>query len=85
MLVRPNEPLTLPPGPTQTNGSCRLVVGAGVNVVTVTVKEHAVVSWSASLTVQVTVVVPIGNVAPETGLQVGEPTPGQLSLTVGAA
>jgi hypothetical protein len=39
----------------------------------------------ASLTVQVTVVVPTGNVEPEAGLHVGEPIPGQLSLTIGEA
>ena len=40
---------------------------------------------AASLTEQVTVVTPFANVDPDAGTQVGVPTPGQLSLTVGAA
>ena len=51
---------------------------------TVTVKLHIDILLDESLTVHVTVVVPFGNVDPEAGLQVGAPTPGQLSLTVGA-
>ena len=35
------------------------------------------------MTVQVTEVVPLGNDVPDGGLQVGTPTPGQLSLTAG--
>jgi hypothetical protein len=60
------------------------MVGDSVSL-TVTVKEQ--VDWFpiASLTVQVTVVVPFGNVEPEGGLQVGVPRPGQLSLAAGAA
>ena len=38
----------------------------------------------ASVTPHVTVVVPLGNVEPDDGAQVGDPTPGQLSLTPGA-
>jgi len=38
---------------------------------------------AASLTEQFTVVTPLGNVDPLGGLQVGVPTPEQLSLTVG--
>ena len=51
---------------------------------TVIVNEQVPVLLAASLTVQVTVVVPFGNVEPDGGEQVGAPTPGQLSLTVGA-
>ena len=40
---------------------------------------------AASVTEQLTVVVPFGKVEPEAGVQVGEPTPGQLSETIGAA
>jgi hypothetical protein len=40
---------------------------------------------AASLTLQVTVVVPFGKVAPDTGAHEGVPTPGQLSLAAGAA
>jgi hypothetical protein len=39
---------------------------------------------AASLTLHVTVVVPTGNEEPDAGVQDGDPTPGQLSLTVGA-
>jgi hypothetical protein len=51
---------------------------------TVTVNEQVAGLLLASLTVQLTVVVPFGKFDPEDGVQVGEPTPGQLSLTVGA-
>jgi hypothetical protein len=53
--------------------------------VTVTVKEQLLVLSLASVTLQLTVVMPIGKVEPEGGAQDGEPTPGQLSPTVGAA
>jgi len=51
---------------------------------TVTVKLHIDMLLDESFTVHVTVVVPFGKVLPDAGLQVGAPTPGQLSLTVGA-
>ena len=53
---------------------------------TVTVKLHEEVfgGVAASLTVQLTVVTPFGKVEPLGGVQVGVPTPEQLSLTVGA-
>ena len=51
---------------------------------TVTVKLHELRLLAASLAVQVTVVTPFTKVEPEAGLQVGTPTPEQLSLTVGA-
>lgn len=55
-------------------------------VVTVTVKVQ-LAPWLfalASSTEQVTVVTPTGKLDPEDGEQDGEPTPGQLSATVGA-
>src|SRR5262245_15739517 len=52
---------------------------------TVTAKLQLELFDDASLTEQVTVVVPFANEEPEAGVQVGLPTPGQLSLTVGAA
>jgi hypothetical protein len=51
---------------------------------TVTVKLHIFILFDESFTVQVTVVTPFWNVDPEAGTHVGAPTPGQLSLTVGA-
>ncbi len=55
-------------------------VGAGL---TVTVKLQVAVLPDVSLAVQVTVVVPMGKVDPEVGLQ-DDVTPGQLSDVVGA-
>lgn len=49
----------------------------------VTVNEQLAVLPLASVTVQLTVVVPFGNVEPDAGLHT-VPAPGQLSLTVGA-
>jgi hypothetical protein len=49
------------------------------------VNEQELALPAASLTVQVTVVVPTGNDEPEGGVQTGVPTPAQLSETVGAA
>jgi hypothetical protein len=49
----------------------------------VTLNEQLAEFPAASFTPQMTVVVPLGKLAPETGAQVGDPTPGQLSLTVG--
>ena len=54
-----------------------------VQVMTVTVKEQLAVRLEASVAVQVTVVVPSGNVVPEAGTQ-AVVTPGQLSFAVGA-
>jgi hypothetical protein len=51
---------------------------------TVTVNEQLALLVDASLTVQVTVVTPFWNVVPDAGVQTGAPTPGQLSVTVGA-
>ena len=63
-----------------------VIVGGWVSV-TVTVNVHVEVfgGVAASLTLQETVVVPTGNEEPDAGVQTGVPTPGQLSLTVGAA
>ena len=49
------------------------------------VKAQVDLLFTASPTMQVTVVVPLANVEPEGGAQDGAPTPGQLSLTTGAA
>src|SRR5262245_51097873 len=61
------------------------VIANGCVSLTVTVNEQLAELSTASLTVQFTVVVPFVNVEPEGGLQTGTPTPGQLSLTTGAA
>ena len=60
----------------------QVMVGGCVSL-TVTVNEQLDMLFDESLTEQVTVVVPFGKVDPDAGLQVGVPTPGQLSLTVG--
>ena len=52
--------------------------------VTVTLNVEVAVLPAASVAVQVTSVVPTGNMLPEAGLQTTL-TPGQLSDTVGAA
>lgn len=61
------------------------VIAGGCVSLTVTVKAHAAGLFAASVTVQLTVVVPFWKVEPDGGTQTGAPTPGQLSLTVGAA
>jgi len=61
----------------------QVIDGACVSL-TMMVNEQVAVFFEASLTLQFTVVVPFGKVAPDTGVHVGVPTPGQLSLTVGA-
>jgi len=50
----------------------------------VTVKEQLLEFPAASVTEQLTVVVPFWKVDPLGGVQVGVPTPEQLSETVGA-
>ena len=60
----------------------QVIDGACVSF-TVTVNEQLAGLPAASLTVQFTVVVPFGKVAPDAGLQTGVPTPVQLSLAVG--
>ena len=57
------------------------IVG-GVVSLTVTVNEQLAELLDASLTVQLTVVVPFRNVEPAGGVQTGVPTPGQLSVAV---
>ena len=47
------------------------------------VKVQLAVLPDESATVQVTVVVPTGKNEPDAGKQIGVPTPGQLSDTVG--
>ena len=49
---------------------------------TVTVNVQLAEFPDASLTVQVTVVVPFGKAEPDAGVHVGVPTPGQLSVAV---
>jgi len=51
--------------------------------VTVTENEQLELLPEASITEQVTVVVPTGKEDPEAGAQVTDPTPGQLSVAVG--
>lgn len=60
----------------------QLTVGAWVSF-TVTVKLQDALLLAASLTVQLTVVVPFAKVEPEAGEQLTVPTPGQLSVAVG--
>ena len=60
------------------------MIEGGCMSFTVTVKVQLAMLFEASVTVQVTVVVPLGKNEPEAGEQLGAPTPGQLSLTVGA-
>ena len=52
---------------------------------TVTVNEQLAGLPDASVTVQLTDVVPFANVDPEAGVQTGVPTPGQLSVAVALA
>jgi hypothetical protein len=65
-------------------GDGQVIIGACVSL-TVTVNEHIDEFFDASLTVQLTVVVPFANTVPDAGEHAGVPTPGQLSLTIGAA
>jgi hypothetical protein len=60
----------------------QLTVGACVSLI-VTVKLQDRLFPLASLTVQLTVVVPLGKVEPDDGLQVTAPTPSQLSVALG--
>jgi hypothetical protein len=62
----------------------QVIVGAVVSL-TVTVNEQLAELLDASLTVQVTVVVPLLKVVPDAGVQTGVPTPGQLSVAVAFA
>ena len=58
------------------------VIDGGSVSLTVTVNEQLLELLDASLTVQLTVVVPTGKDEPDAGLHEGVPTPGQLSLAV---
>jgi hypothetical protein len=62
----------------------QVICGGWVSL-TVTLNEQLDELPLASLTEHETVVVPFGKAVPDGGVQTGEPTPGQLSLTVGAA
>lgn len=62
----------------------QVIEGACVSL-TVTVNEQLAGLPDASLTVQLTVVVPFANVEPDGGVQTGVPTPGQLSVAVALA
>jgi len=77
---------TLPTNPGVAVGvAVAVAVGVGVGPgLTVTVKVQFEALPVESDTVLVTVVVPTGNDEPEDGFDVGLPTPGQLSLTVGS-
>jgi hypothetical protein len=74
-----------------TFGSADLVILAGQAIAgacvsfTVTMNEQLELFPDKSITAQVTVVTPFAKRVPDAGLQVGEPTPGQLSLTAGVA
>ena len=63
-------------------GIGQTIVGGCVSVI-VTVNEQLFELPAASLTVQVTVVVPFANVEPDAGVQLVDPTPGQLSAVAG--
>ena len=79
--------LGLPPiGPGQSPETGGGTVSAGGCVsFTVMLLVQVPVFPLASATLQVTVVAPLGKKEPEGGAQTGAPTPGQLSLTTGAA
>ena len=62
----------------------QLMVGGCVSL-TVTVKVQLAELPAASLTVQVTVLTPLGKAEPLGGLHDGVPTPGQLSVAVALA
>jgi hypothetical protein len=62
----------------------QVIVGFWVSL-TVTVKVQLAELFEPSSTVQVTVVMPLGKVAPLAGEQAGAPTPEQLSVAVALA
>jgi len=63
-------------------GIGQVIAGGCVSVI-VTVNEQLFELPAASLTVQVTVVVPFAKVEPDAGAHVADPTPGQLSAVAG--
>ena len=60
------------------------VIEGGCESVTVTVNVQLAMLPEESVTVQVTVVAPLGKNEPDAGVHEGVPTPVQLSLAVGA-
>jgi hypothetical protein len=62
-------------------GEGQVIVGDSLSL-TVTVNAQEALLPAASLTVQVTVVMPFGKVEPLEGLQLTAPTPKQLSVAV---
>jgi hypothetical protein len=62
----------------------QLIAGGCVSL-TVTVNVHEEELPDASLTLQLTAVLPFGNVEPDAGVQEGVPTPEQLSVAVALA
>jgi hypothetical protein len=60
----------------------QVIDGACVSL-TVTVNEQLAELPAASITLQLTVVVPLAKAVPEAGLHVTGPMPGQLSVAVG--
>jgi hypothetical protein len=62
----------------------QLICGFSVSL-TITMKEQVAINPAASVTVQLTVVVPLGNADPDVGLQTTAPAGNvQLSVAVGA-
>src|ERR1700689_1433570 len=70
-------------GPSELGVTTIEVITGGVVSMTVTFELQLFMLPEASLTWHVSGVMPIGNSAPEGGVQVGVPTPGQLSETTG--
>jgi hypothetical protein len=68
----------------RTTGGGQAIVGCCVSL-TVTVNEQFAVLPDASLTEQLTVVMPLAKTEPLAGAHIGVPTPAQLSITIGAA
>jgi hypothetical protein len=74
----------LPPGEFAVWFGGQVMLGSCVSL-TVTVKLQVARLPDESVTLQVTVVVPLGKNEPEAGEQTGVPGVAQLSVTVGAA
>ena len=70
--------------PVVETGDGQVIDGACVSLI-VTVNMHEAGLPAASLTLQVIVVVPTTKKEPAGGVQVVDPTPWQLSVTIGAA
>lgn len=80
-MTTPHE--SLGPGVVNKISDGQVIDGGSVSL-TVTVNWQLEELPAESETVQLTVVTPCGNVEPLGGLQTGEPTPEQLSLTAGS-